>query len=252
MPGFHEVRSQRVRLETLSRNMEQLYRLSTPCRSRCRSRSVARVLEPARQVVRIDRFTSGWSRRRRPRGGAGRGGLLGGGAGEFVGSRSPLPTRRHGRSLPHGVRWPSTRSTGAPELRLARPTRSAAGSGARRSSCAMIAAGESSGSSPRTTRSGREPVPAQDRGVAPDLRLPCRRRHQNARVPTRSRTRAPARGRQQAQVAVPGQHEHELRTRSTRPRYTELILDNIFGEVPPEIRDTLERHAEAYGSTSSA
>ena len=54
---FHEVRSQRVRLETLSRNMEQLYRLSTAMQEPLSLRDqLARVLEAARQVVRIDRF----------------------------------------------------------------------------------------------------------------------------------------------------------------------------------------------------
>src|SRR5207249_92107 len=54
---FEEVRSQRVRLETLSRNMEQLYRLSTTMQEPLSLKDqLARVLEAARQVVRIDRF----------------------------------------------------------------------------------------------------------------------------------------------------------------------------------------------------
>src|SRR5262249_24452338 len=49
--------SQRVRMESLSRNMEQLYRLSTAMQEPLSlTEQLARVLEAARQVIRIDRF----------------------------------------------------------------------------------------------------------------------------------------------------------------------------------------------------
>src|SRR5262249_50277877 len=54
---FEEVRTQRVHLEALSRNMEQLYRLSTAMQEPLSLRDqLERVLEAARQVIRIDRF----------------------------------------------------------------------------------------------------------------------------------------------------------------------------------------------------
>ena len=54
---FREIASQRVQVETLSKNVEQLYRLSTAMQEPLSLREqLARVLEAARQVVAIDRF----------------------------------------------------------------------------------------------------------------------------------------------------------------------------------------------------
>ncbi|MBI4611442.1 MAG: GAF domain-containing protein [Candidatus Rokubacteria bacterium] len=53
---FQEIESQRVQLETLSRNLEQLYRLSTAMQEPLSlKQQLARVLDAARQVVAIDR-----------------------------------------------------------------------------------------------------------------------------------------------------------------------------------------------------
>jgi signal transduction histidine kinase len=54
---FQEVERQRYRLEALSRNLEQLYKLSTAMQEPLSLREqLTRVLEAARQVVTIDRF----------------------------------------------------------------------------------------------------------------------------------------------------------------------------------------------------
>ena len=54
---FEDIQSQRVRVENLSRNMDQLYRLSTAMQEPLSlAEQLSRVLEAARQVVFIDRF----------------------------------------------------------------------------------------------------------------------------------------------------------------------------------------------------
>jgi signal transduction histidine kinase len=54
---FQDIQNQQIRLENLSRNMDQLYRLSTAMQEPLSlAEQLSRVLEAARQVVLIDRF----------------------------------------------------------------------------------------------------------------------------------------------------------------------------------------------------
>ncbi len=222
---FHEVRSQRVRLETLSRNMEQLYRLSTAMQEPLSLKDqLARVLEAARQVVRIDRFYIWVVSPAGDRVAA----LVGAGFSEATGV--PLAFDEE-----HPV---------PPELRLAPPYSERRGLRSKAFLVVpMIARGRVVGLLTADNKVGREPVPAQTAALLQIFASHAAVAIENARLFHEIEDKG-------HQLEVASKHKsqflanmsHELRTPLNAVLgYTELILDNIFGEVPPEIRDTLER-----------
>jgi signal transduction histidine kinase len=245
---FEEVRSQRVRLETLSRNMEQLYRLSTAMQEPLSLRDqLARVLEAARQVIRIDRFYIWEVSPKRDHLTA----LVGAGYSEderqeFAWIEMPLgeagamaEAHRTGVPLVFDREHPVP-----PELRLRPPYSDHRGL---RSSAfvvvPMIARGRVVGLLTADNKVSREPVPAQTVALLQIFASNAAVAMENARLFHEIEDKG-------RQLEIASRHKsqflanmsHELRTPLNAVLgYTELILDDIFGEVPPQIRDTLER-----------
>ena len=245
---FQEVRSQRVRLETLSRNMEQLYRLSTAMQEPLSLKDqLARVLEAARQVVRIDRFYIWVVSPAGDRVAA----LVGAGFSEaereeFVGVEIPLADAgAMAEAYRTGVPLAFDEEHPVPsELRLAPPYSERRGLRSKAFLVVpMIARGRVVGLLTADNKVGREPVPAQTAALLQIFASHAAVAIENARLFHEIEDKG-------HQLEVASKHKsqflanmsHELRTPLNAVLgYTELILDNIFGEVPPEIRDTLER-----------
>ena len=245
---FLEVRSQRVRLETLSRNMEQLYRLSTAMQEPLSLKDqLARVLEAARQVVQIDRVYLWVISPEGDRMAA----LVGAGFSEaereeFVGVEIPLGDAG-AMALAYRTAIPlafDQEHPLPPELRLKPPY--SARSGLRSSAflvVPMIARGQAVGVLTADNKVSREPVPAQTVALLQIFASHAAVAIENARLFREIEDKG-------HQLEIASKHKsqflanmsHELRTPLNAVLgYTELILDNIFGEVPPPIRDTLER-----------
>jgi signal transduction histidine kinase len=245
---FLEVRSQRVRLETLSRNMEQLYRLSTAMQEPLSLKDqLARVLEAARQVVRIDRVYIWVISPEGDRVAA----LVGAGFSdaereEFVGVEIPL-AEAGAMGLAYRTAIPlafDREHPVPPELHLKPPYSQRSGL---RSSAflvvPMIARGQVVGVLTADNKVSREPVPTQTVALLQIFASHAAVAIENARLFHEIEDKG-------RQLEIASKHKsqflanmsHELRTPLNAVLgYTELILDNIFGEVPPPIRDTLER-----------
>ncbi len=245
---FQEVRSQRVRLETLSRNMEQLYRLSTAMQEPLSlTDQLARVLEAARQVVRIDRFHVWMVAPTGDRVTA----LVGAGFSEgereeFAGIEIPIAEAgamteayRTGMPLAFDEEHPVPAS-----LRLKPPYSEHRGLRTRAFLVVpMIARGRVVGLLTADNKASREPVPAQTVALLQIFASHAAVAIENARLFREIEDKG-------HQLEIASRHKsqflanmsHELRTPLNAVLgYTELILDDIFGEVPPMIRDTLER-----------
>jgi len=131
-----------------------------------------------------------------------------------------------------------------PELRLAPPYSERRGLRSKAFLVVpMIARGRVVGLLTADNKVGREPVPAQTAALLQIFASHAAVAIENARLFHEIEDKG-------HQLEVASKHKsqflanmsHELRTPLNAVLgYTELILDNIFGEVPPEIRDTLER-----------
>jgi signal transduction histidine kinase len=245
---FQEVRSQRVRLETLSRNMEQLYRLSTAMQEPLSLRDqLARVLEAARQVIRIDRFYIWEVAPDRNHLTA----LVGAGFSEdenqeFAGTEMPLAEAgAMAEAYRTGVPVAFDRQHPVPpELRLRPPFSEHRGLRTREFLVVpMIARGRTVGLLTADNKVSREWVPAHTVALLQIFASHAAVAMENARLFHEIEDKG-------RQLEIASRHKsqflanmsHELRTPLNAVLgYTELILDNIFGDVPPQIRDTLER-----------
>ena len=242
---FREVQSQRVKLEQLSRNQQQLYRLSTSIQEPLSLKDqLGMVLEAAREVVEIDRLCI-W---------VARGDILealtGAGLereiGPTEGSRIPLNEAGAMRTVfSEGVALLFDGQHPVPaELRLRPPysdismIRSAAFL-----VVPMIARGHSIGVLTADNKWSRNTIQPHTSELLHIFASHAAVAIENARLFHELDDRG-------HQLEIASRHKsqflanmsHELRTPLNAVLgYIELILDNIMGEVPAEIRDSLER-----------
>jgi signal transduction histidine kinase len=245
---FQEVRTQRVHLESLSRSMEQLYRLSTAMQEPLSLRDqLERVLEAARQVIRIDRFfiwvVAPESERLLA--------LVGAGFSEaerleFDGVEIPLAEAgAMGEAYRTGAPLAFDREHPVPPEWLLRPPHS--DRRVLRVSAflvvPMIARGRIVGLLTADNKASQEPVPVQTSALLQIFASNAAVAIENARLFREIEDKG-------RQLEIASRHKsqflanmsHELRTPLNAVLgYVELILDDIFEPVPPMIRDTLER-----------
>jgi signal transduction histidine kinase len=245
---FREVRTQRIQLEHLTVNMEQLYRLSIALQEPLSLKEqLTRVLEAARRVVLIDRFCI-WEP---TPAGDGLVALAGAGlseveAAEIQEVEVPLAEAgamraayQDGRSLVFNEQTPLP-----PELRLRPPYSDLKALRTRQFLVVpMIARGHCVGVLTADNLGTGKPIAARTVELLQIFASHAAVAIENARL----FREIDEKGRQ---LEIASKHKsqflanmsHELRTPLNAVLgYLELVLDNIFGEVPAEIRDVLER-----------
>ena len=235
-------------LTTLSNNLDQLYRLSTAMQEPLSLREhLTRVLEAARQVVAIDRF-SVWAL---APGGDRVSALAGAGFAtdewkDFENIEIPLveagamyKAYLEGAPLVFNEENPLP-----PELRLRPPYADLQAIRTTRFIVIpMIARGQTVGLFTADNKRSREPILSSTVDLLQIFVSHAAVAIENARLFHEIEDKG-------RQLEIASRHKsqflanmsHELRTPLNAVLgYTELILDDIFGEVPPQIRDTLER-----------
>jgi signal transduction histidine kinase/putative methionine-R-sulfoxide reductase with GAF domain len=245
---FREIDEKSRALEELSRNQEQLYRLSTALQEPLSLREqLTRVLDAARQVVGLDHLYI-WT----PSPGAD-GLMVSAGAGlsesdwrDLVGVTIPLAEAGALAAVYHDGE-PLLFSEAHPlpeEYRLRLPY---AGIAALRLKAflvsPMIARGHTVGVLSADNRVSRAPIPAHTVDLLHSFAAQAAVAVENARLFQEIQEKS-----QQLELASKHKSQflanmsHELRTPMNAVLgYTDLILDDIFGEVPAPIRETLER-----------
>ncbi len=245
---FQDVQSHRVQLEQLSKNLEQLYRLSTAMQEPLSLKEqLTRVLEGARQMGILDRLYV-WVV---SPGGDKLVNLAGAGFTEeewrdFEGAEIPLPEAgamykayREGIPLVFNEETPLP-----PELRL-KPQYLASGGMRTKSFLAvpMVARGVTVGLLTGDNKPSRRPIPRETVELLRTFASHAAVAVANARLFQEIEEKS-----QQLEVATRHKSQflanmsHELRTPlNAILGYTELILDNIYGEVPDRIHEVLRR-----------
>lgn len=245
---FEEVERQRVRPEDLSRNLQQLYRLSTAMQAPLSLRDqLTRVLEAAREVVAIDRFSIGVVDPAGDRLAA----LAGAGFSaeewrDFLDVEIPMAEAgamaaayREGRPLVFDAERPVP-----PAWRLRPPWSALKGLRSRSFLVVpMIARGQTVGLLTADNKVSRRPIPAHTVELLQIFAAHAAVAIDNARlfreIDDKSR-----------QLEVASKHKsqflanmsHELRTPlNAILGYTELLLDRIYGPLPDRAREVLER-----------
>jgi signal transduction histidine kinase len=245
---FREIQNQRIQLEHLSMNMEQLYRLSTALQEPLSLKEqLTRVLEAARRVVQIDRFCI-WVVT--PTGG-GFAALAGAGFSEEAGKEVPaveIPmieagaigqAYRDGRSLVFNEQNPLP-----PELRLRAPYSEQKALRSKRFLVVpMIARGRRVGVLAADNMGSGAPISFHTVELLQIFASHAAVAIENGRLFQEIEEKG-------RQLEIASKHKsqflanmsHELRTPLNAVLgYIELVLDNIFGEFPEEIRDVLQR-----------
>jgi GAF domain-containing protein/HAMP domain-containing protein len=245
---FLEIDEKSRALEELSRNQEQLYRLSTALQEPLSlAEQLTRVLDAARQVVGLDRIYI-WT-------------LSGRGDGLMVTAQAGFEERDWqdlaGVTIPmdeagalaavcrEGEPLLFTEEHPLPVEYHLRPPYSAL-AGLRVKSflvVPMIARGRTVGVLAADNRASRAPIPAHTVDLLQSFAAQAAVAVENARLFQEIQEKS-----QQLELASKHKSQflanmsHELRTPMNAVLgYTDLILDNIFGDVPEPIRETLER-----------
>jgi signal transduction histidine kinase len=245
---FREIDDKSRTLEELSRNQEQLSRLSTALQEPLSlAEQLTRVLDAARQVVGLDHLYI-WTPSP-----AADGLMVSAGAGlsesdwrDLVGVTIPLgeagalaAVYRDGEPLLFSEAHP------LPEQYRLRPPYSAIAALRLKAFLVspMIARGRTVGVLSADNRVSRAPIPAHIVDLLHSFAAQAAVAVENARLFQEIQEKS-----QQLEVASKHKSQflanmsHELRTPMNAVLgYTDLILDNIFGDVPEAIRDTLER-----------
>jgi len=243
---FREIESQRRELERLSRNLEQLYRLSTSIQEPLSLKEqLHMVLDAARQVVGIDRFYIWVVKEDRFEA------LTGAGFSEeewnfFEGAQIPLSAAGAMQKVyREGVPLAFDEANPVPEgLRLKPPYCDIK---SMRSSSflvvPMIARGRTIGVLTADNKFSRKSILPHTTELLRIFASHAAVAFENARLFHELEDRG-------RQLEIASKHKsqflanmsHELRTPlNAILGYIELILDGIFGEVPDDIRDSLER-----------
>jgi signal transduction histidine kinase len=245
---FREIDEKSRALEALSHNQEQLYRLSTALQEPLSlAEQLTRVLDAARQVVGLDRIYT-WT--------------LGPKADGLMITAQAGFEERDWQDL-DGVIIPIGKAgalaavcrDGAPllfteenplpeEYRLSPPYSALAGLRIKSFlAVPMIARGRTVGVLGADNRASRAPIPAHTVDLLQTFAAQAAVAVENARLFQEIQEKS-------QQLELASQHKsqflanmsHELRTPMNAVLgYTDLILDNIFGDVPEPIRETLER-----------
>jgi len=245
---FREIDEKSRALEELSRNQEQLSRLSTALQEPLSlSEQLTRVLDAARQVVGLDHLYI-WTPSP-----AADGFMVSAGAGlgesdwrDLVGVTIPLAEAgalaavyRGGEPLLFSEAHP------VPEKYRLRPPYSTIAALRLKAFLVspMIARGRTVGVLSADNRVSRAPIPAHTVDLLHSFAAQAAVAVENARLFQEIQEKS-----QQLELASKHKSQflanmsHELRTPMNAVLgYTDLILDDIFGDVPPPIRETLER-----------
>jgi signal transduction histidine kinase len=245
---FREVESQRVQLEHLSRNLEQLYRLSTAVQEPLSLREqLTRVLEAAREVVTIDRFYI-WAVTadgEMLRGLAGAG-LSDADRADFAAIDIPLASAgamykayREGVPLVVNEDYPLT-----PDLRLRPPYSHLRAIRTKRFLVVpMIARGRTVGLLTADNKHSEQPILARTVDLLQIFASHAAVAIDNARLFQEIEEKG-------RQLEAASKHKsqflanmsHELRTPlNAILGYTELVLDRIYGDVPERMGEVMER-----------
>jgi signal transduction histidine kinase/putative methionine-R-sulfoxide reductase with GAF domain len=245
---FREIDEKSRELEELSRNQEQLYRLSTALQEPLSlAEQLARVLDAARQVVGLDRIYT-WT-------------LNSKADGLMVTAQAGFEERDWqdlaGVTIPiaeagalaavcrEGVPLRFTEENPLPaEYRLRAPYSALAGLRVKSFLVIpMIARGRTVGVLAADNRASQAPIPPHAVGLLQSFAAQAAVAVENARLFQEIQEKS-----QQLELASKHKSQflanmsHELRTPMNAVLgYTDLILDDIFGEVPAPIRETLER-----------
>jgi signal transduction histidine kinase len=245
---FREIDEKSRALEELSRNQEQLSRLSTTLQEPLSlAEQLAQVLDAARQVVGLDRLYI-WTLN--PAGdGLGvsaQAGFEPGDWQDLVGVTIPIAEAGALTAVCH-TGEPLLFSEARPlpdEYRLRAPYSALAGLRVRSFLVIpMIARGRTVGVLAADNRRSRAPIPTHAVDLLQTFSAQAAVAVENARLFQEIQDKS-------RELELASKHKsqflanmsHELRTPMNAVLgYTDLILDNIFGEVPEAIRDTLER-----------
>jgi len=245
---FREIDKKSRELEELSRNQEQLYRLSTALQEPLSlAEQLARVLDAARQVVGLDRIYT-WTLNPKA-------------DGLMVTAQAGFEEREWqdlaGVTIPIGEAGAlaAVCREGAPllftgedplpaEYRLRPPYSALAGLRVKSFLVIpMIARGRTVGVLAADNRASRAPIPPHAVDLLQSFAAQAAVAVENARLFQEIQEKS-----QQLELASKHKSQflanmsHELRTPMNAVLgYTDLILDDIFGEVPAPIRETLER-----------
>ena len=245
---FREIDEKSRALEELSRNQEQLYRLSTALQEPLSlTEQLTRVLDAARQVVGLDHLYI-WTPSA-----TGNGLMVSAGAGLTEGDWQPLvgltiPFAEAGAlAAVYGDGEPRLfdQTNPVPERYRLHPPYSAIAALRLKAFLVspMIARGRTVGVLSADNRVSRAPIPAHTVDLLHSFAAQAAVAVENARLFQEIQE-------QSQQLELASKHKsqflanmsHELRTPMNAVLgYTDLILDNIFGDVPEPIRDTLER-----------
>ena len=245
---FREIDEKSRALEELSRNQEQLSRLSTALQEPLSlAEQLTRVLDAARQVVGLDHLYI-WTPSA-----TGNGLMASAGAGLTEGDWQPLvgltiPFAEAGAlAAVYGDGEPRVfdEANPVPERYRLRPPYSAIAALRLKAFLVspMIARGRTVGVLSADNRVSRAPIPAHTVDLLHSFAAQAAVAVENARLFQEIQE-------QSQQLELASKHKsqflanmsHELRTPMNAVLgYTDLILDDIFGEVPAPIRETLER-----------